>query len=41
VAASDNLIAWEGFFGSGPGTNVVASHGDDWALWMTVDGLEE
>lgn len=41
VAASDNLIAWEGFFGSGPDTNFVASHGDDWALWMTVDGLEE
>ncbi len=41
VATSDNFVAWEGFFGSGPDTDFTAAGNDDWALWMTVDGLEE
>ena len=41
VAASDNLVAWEGFFSSGPDTDFTGGGAEDWALWLTVDGLEE
>lgn len=41
VAASDNLVAWEGFFSKGPDTDFTGGGSQDWALWLTVDGLEE
>ena len=38
VAASGNLVSWEGFFTGGPDPDFTKSH--DWAVWVSVDGLE-
>lgn len=38
TAASDNLLAWEGFYTDGPGPDLT--RGDDWAVWVDVEGVK-